>query len=196
MNDDIPPQPAPAVPTDESRRRDWSSIAAIIAAAVGLLALVVSAYTAYIQRQQVRAQVWPYLILTNNDSDHSLNVFNKGVGPAIMRGAVVRVDDKAQADWDHVLDALGIAKPRHRWISTIHVNVLSPGEHTAILTFPDEDVYKAFRTQAAAHMRMELCYCSTLGECWDYSDSIFANEPQVSMVAQCAEIPAGDAFQD
>ena len=42
-------------------RRDWDGLAAVIAAFVGLLALLVSGYTAYLQRQQVRAQVWPYL---------------------------------------------------------------------------------------------------------------------------------------
>ncbi|MGH8155426.1 MAG: hypothetical protein ACREP0_09375 [Rhodanobacteraceae bacterium] len=39
----------------------WDAMAAIIASLVGLLALIVAGYTAYIQRQQVRAQVWPYL---------------------------------------------------------------------------------------------------------------------------------------
>ncbi len=43
------------------RRRDGSGLAAVIAAFVGLLALCVSGYTAYLQRQQVRAQVWPYI---------------------------------------------------------------------------------------------------------------------------------------
>ena len=87
---------------------------------------MVSGYTAFIQRQQVRAQVWPYLILTNYDTERSLNVFNKGVGPAIVRTARVRVDGKAQPDWNHVLDALGIPKPRKYYLSTIHVAVLSP----------------------------------------------------------------------
>jgi hypothetical protein len=31
----------------------------VIAAGIGLLALLVAGYTAYLQRQQVRAQVWP-----------------------------------------------------------------------------------------------------------------------------------------
>lgn len=47
---------------------NWDAVAAIIAAFIGLLALLVGGYTAYIQRQGVqteitgvRAQVWPYL---------------------------------------------------------------------------------------------------------------------------------------
>jgi len=39
----------------------WSPLAAIMAALIGLLALGVSSDTAMLQREQVRAEVWPYL---------------------------------------------------------------------------------------------------------------------------------------
>jgi hypothetical protein len=189
----------PNVPTAKKPRpgaRRWDAVAAILAALIGFLALVVSGYTAYVQRQQVRAQVWPYLILTNYDTDRSLNVFNKGVGPAIMRSARVRVDGKPQPDWNHVLDALAVPNPRKHYISTIHVNVLSAGEHTAIITFEDESVYRVFRDAALERMKTDLCYCSTLGDCWTYSDTIFGNAPNVEPVAECAALPERDAFQE
>lgn len=51
----------------DSNKVTWDAVAAIIAAFVGLLALVVGGYTAYVQHQGVqteikgvRAQVWPY----------------------------------------------------------------------------------------------------------------------------------------
>jgi hypothetical protein len=189
-------RPAPTEERSRDGARRWDAVAAILAALIGFLALVVSGYTAFVQRQQVRAQVWPYLILTNYDTDRSLNVFNKGVGPAILRNARVRVDGKAQPDWDHVLDALGVPKPRKHYISTIHVNVLSAGEHTAIISFDDEAVYRAFRNAALERMKTDLCYCSTLGDCWAYSDTIFGNAPKVEAVAECPLFPAGEAFQE
>jgi hypothetical protein len=185
---------APARARGEPRR--WDAIAAIVASLIGFLALVVSGYTAYVQRQQVRAQVWPYLILSNYDTDRSLNVFNKGVGPAILRTARVRVDGKPQADWDHVLDALGVAKPREHYISTIHATVLSPGDRMAIVSFDDEGVYRTFRDAALKRMQTELCYCSTLGDCWAYADSIFGNAPKVDPIAECPALPAGESFAD
>ena len=42
-------------------KRNWDASAAVIAAFIGLLALLLSAYTAHLQRTQVRAQVWPAL---------------------------------------------------------------------------------------------------------------------------------------
>ena len=46
---------------DEKMRRGASRYGAIIATLVGFCALCVSGYTAYMQRQQVRAAVWPIL---------------------------------------------------------------------------------------------------------------------------------------
>jgi len=54
----------------------------VIASLIGALALVVSAYTAYVQRQQVRAQVWPVIeYYTGNQPKLRLWLANKGVGP-------------------------------------------------------------------------------------------------------------------
>jgi hypothetical protein len=182
---------------DGARSRNWDGVAAILAALIGFLALVVSGYTAYIQRQQVRAQVWPYLILTNYDDKRSLDVFNKGVGPAIVRTARVRVDGKAQPDWRHVLDALGVPAQPHTFnLSTIHVAVLSPNDEHAMIAFEDDATYRAFRDAAVTRMQTELCYCSTLGECWAYGDSVFGNAPNLKPVSECPALPPGEEFQD
>jgi hypothetical protein len=191
VTDAVPPvEPARGEP------RRWDAVAAIVAALIGFLALLVSGYTAYVQRQQVRAQVWPYLILTNYDTDRSLNVFNKGVGPAILRSARVRVDGTPQPDWNHVLDALGVPKPRQHYISTIHSTVLSAGDRMAIVSFDDEAVYRTFRDAAIERMKTDLCYCSTLGDCWAYSDSIFGNAPNVAPVSACPALPQAEAFTE
>src|SRR6185312_6024370 len=120
---ELPPSPEENTLAAVDRRVRWDALAAIIAALIGLLALCVSGYTAYIQRQQVRAQVWPYLISGNNDLTQSLTVGNKGVGPAVVHSVQVRIDGKPQTDWNHLMAALG-------------------------------------------RMAMDICFCSTLGECW------------------------------
>ena len=67
---------APAV---KRLRREirYDAVAAVIAAMVGMLALGVAAYTAYIQRQQVSAQVWPYLLWANSDNQMDFMWMNK-----------------------------------------------------------------------------------------------------------------------
>lgn len=71
--------------TAENTRGSWNGLAAVIAALVGFLALLVSAYTAYIQRQQTRALVWPRLLAGNRPADRLMVIYDKGIGPAIIR---------------------------------------------------------------------------------------------------------------
>src|SRR5690606_10434174 len=134
---------AEAIPgSAPGRRREGAGVA--IASAVGLLALLVSAYTAYIQRQQVRAEVWPYLAIAYQDLDYRLTVFNKGVGPARIQGVRMTVDGQPQQDWEHALDALGLGSVEYGH-STFSGMVLAPGEALPMIVVPDPGAYARFR---------------------------------------------------
>jgi len=192
-------------PSDESASapggRNWNALSAIIASLIGLLALCVSGYTAYIQREQVRAEVWPNLIAGNDDNDLSLIVYSKGVGPAIVRSAQIWVEGKPQSDWHHVLDALGMKRPITFSESTINPDVVSPGENVRIIKFEDKDIYRQFRSAAVAkHMAIAICYCSTLGECWQYRDAHlvgFKEGPlQMAPVNQCPRLHPAEVFNN
>jgi hypothetical protein len=147
--------------------RNWDGLAAVIAALVGLLALGVSGYTAYIQRQQVRAQVWPYLEPGVSGSKHELIVVNKGAGPALVRSVRMYVDGKPQHNWRTVFTALGLKFDSPPPYSTLNSIVLSPGERLEQVLFQSADDFNAFAKQAS-RVEMAVCYCSTLNECWVY----------------------------
>lgn len=195
-------------PVRRDRRVEWDALAAIIASFIGFLALLVAGYTAYIQSytaniqaEQVRAQVWPNLIAGNDDNDLSLIVYSKGVGPAIVRSAQIWVDGKPQPDWRHALDALGMKHPLTFSQSTINPAVVSPGENVRIIKFEDKDVYRQFRTAAIAkHMAIAICYCSTLGECWNYRDAHLVGFKQgplhMTPVKQCPRLPPSEVFNN
>lgn len=146
-------------------RRDWNGVAAIIAALVGLLALCVSGYTAHIQRQQVRAQVWPYLETGLSPSKREVILFNKGVGPAIVRSVQIYVDGKPQRNWDQVYAALGLKFAQRPPYSTISNIVISPNEHIDQVVFQSVDDFNLYSKQVD-RVDKRLCYCSTLNECW------------------------------
>ena len=65
-----------AVP-EEKVKRGASRYDAIIATFVGLCALCVSGYTAYMQRQQVRAAVWPILQFGSSNGPIQFTLDNK-----------------------------------------------------------------------------------------------------------------------
>src|SRR5437868_10482640 len=95
-----------AVPEDRPTR-GASRYDALIATFVGVCALCVSGYTAYMQRQQVRAMVWPILEFdSSNDPNIHLTLSNKGVGPAIIRHVVVKVDGDLVTNWIEVMEKL------------------------------------------------------------------------------------------
>jgi hypothetical protein len=181
------------------RARNWDALAAVLAALIGFLALVVSGYTAYVQRQQVRAQVWPYLLSGNDDGNQSIYVYNKGVGPAIVKTAQMLIDGKPQTDWVHVLSALGL--PDHGYVqSTLNPNVISAGEQVRIIHVPDQDRWKAFREAAVARMTLDVCFCSTLGDCWMYSDRHVVGYKAIGQlvhpVDRCPRLPDGEVFNN
>ena len=190
----------PNAADSRTSRGRWDAVAAIVAALIGFLALVVSGYTAYVQRQQVRAQVWPWLVAGNNDLEHSLEVLNKGAGPAIIRTVQVFVDGKPQRTWDGVLDALGMPKPHPFQQSTINPNVLMPGEHVTVIKFPDEAPWRQFRTEATNRVWMNICFCSSLDDCWMYSDKrpvgYKISTQLVQPVEECPPLPDADVFNN
>ena len=165
------PAPAenPGTPEPAPSRRDWNAAAAIIAALIGLLALVVSGYTAVLQRQQVRAEVWPYLQSGISPSQRTLSLENKGVGPAMVRGIEIYVDGRPQRDWSEVFTALGLADLANTPYSTINGVVLAAGDRVQQLAFKDRDAFVRFYAQYP-RIQMNLCYCSALQECWQYDE--------------------------
>src|ERR1700758_3170470 len=92
---------------EKEETRTASLYETLIATFIALLAVCVAGYTAYMQRQQVRAAVWPILEFdTSNGPDIHFTVANKGVGPAIIRHVIVRVDDQPVKNWKELLDKL------------------------------------------------------------------------------------------
>jgi hypothetical protein len=165
-----------AVP-EQRETRGASRYDAVIATFVGLCALCVSGYTAYVQRQQVRAAVWPILEFgSSNAPDIHFSLANKGVGPAIIRNVIVKVDGKPVKNWYEVLDRLVGTGEHPGSEMDMSGHVFAPGESMNIFTPFDPDRKPiAFDKSNPLWVKMnkdrfrvtvEICYSSTLGECW------------------------------
>lgn len=174
----------------------WDAAAAIIASLVGLLALAVAGYTAYIQRQQVRAQVWPYLLMAKSNAGgrYELTAINKGVGPVIVRSVQVLVDGKPVPDWK-ALDHLSGFKPSGEFVlSTLNQTVLAPGDQVHWIRFDNAADINAFVAGwVRLHAEAQVCYSSTLGESWilTYQPDSGTNRREVS---SCPNLPIDAQF--
>lgn len=165
-----------AVPEKEETR-SASRYETFIATFIALLAVCVAGYTAYMQRQQVRAAVWPILQFdSSNAPDIHFSLSNKGVGPALIRHVVIKVDDQPVKNWREAMEKL--LGPGEHLFSESDMNgyVLAPNESIPVMTARDPDnnplVFDKSNplwvTMNKERFRVtaEICYCSTLGECW------------------------------
>ena len=179
----------PGSPTNTAFRPET-----MIATLIGALAVAVSAYTAYIQRQQVRAQVWPVLeYYTGNQPKLRLWVANKGVGPALIKHVVITVDGAPVRDWNEAMDRLlGPGQYRYSYDS-IGRRTLSAGEALDIFVphFEGELKNPLWLRFDRERMRVgvELCYCSALGDCWTASRT----PGQTQQVDETKKCPAPSA---
>jgi hypothetical protein len=190
------------VPEQKETRRA-SRYDAVIATLVGFLALCVSGYTAYMQRQQVRAAVWPILEFDSGNGPIHFTLANKGVGPAIIKRVIVKVDGEPARNWIEVLDKL-LGPGEHRYSESDMSNrVLSAGESMTVLTpgdaennpinFDKSNPLWVKMNKERLRVSVEICYCSTLGECWTLRASGLT--PSTTTETRHCPTPSATSFQ-
>lgn len=162
---------------EEKETRGVGRYEAYVATFIALLAVSVAGYTAYMQRQQVRAAVWPILEFdSSNSPDIHFTLSNKGVGPALIRHVVVKVDDQPVKNWREAMDKL-LGPGEHLFSeSDMNGHVLAPNESMTVVTPRDASnnplvVDKSNplwvkMNKERVRVSVEICYSSTLGECW------------------------------
>ena len=157
----------------QSRRkhRDWDAYAAVIASFVGLLALAISAYTAYVQREQLRAQVWPKIMVAQSNMAFKLYAANQGIGPARVTAVRVMVDGRPMRTWTDVRDAYGYDENTLIVYSGLSGRVLPTNQELEIAApqTGSESSRELMRevTNGEKHsLHITVCYCSVLDDCW------------------------------
>ncbi len=135
---------------------------------VGLCALAVSIYEANIFRKQQKAAVWPYLELSySNVGGFSYIITNKGVGPALIKWVIIKVDGEPIASWNEykkrILDASG---SNFSFISSfLNGRVISSKEKIKIISFDDPGAV-ALALKNIDRVSFEICYGSIFDDYW------------------------------
>jgi hypothetical protein len=188
---------------EQTETRRASRYDAVIATFVGICALCVSAYTAHVQRQQVRAAVWPILYFdSSNAPDIHFTLANKGVGPAIIRHVIVNVDHHPVKNWREALEILLGPGRHHASESDMSGRVLAAGESMGVLapfdsagkplTFDESNPEWVKMDKDRERITVEICYCSTLGECWTLRSG---GSGRSSTIAGRCPSPSATSFQ-
>jgi hypothetical protein len=173
-------EPAPASPTPPAPRHP-DRLAALASGFIGALALAVATYNVYLQRQQIRAQVWPRLEWHySNIQGFSYLLHNSGVGPAEIRSVRISVDGKPVPDWS-AIQQLILGKTSSMTYASMSGRVLGAGVEIKPLQLPDSKEAETFAEQAN-RIQIEVCYCSTLDECW-----LLAGNKRPESVGNCQQ---------
>ena len=191
-----------AVP-EEKAMRGASRYDAVIATLVGFCALCVSGYTAYMQRQQVRAAVWPILEFDTSNGPIQFTLANKGVGPAIIKHVIVRVDDQPVRTWYEALEKILGPEKHSGEESDTSGHVFSAGESLNVFTPHDEannpvafdksNPLWAKLNTGRNRVTVEICYSSTLGECWTLRAG--GSSPSTTTQTRRCPTPSAISFQ-
>lgn len=174
-----------------------TAILQTVLAVSGFFVAIIALYAALNEsdavRKQQQAAVWPALVVTYSegqsadDISFSVELANKGIGPARIKNAVVTLDEQPMRDWFDVLAALGVEA--HAIENTSVGNgILSPDEKIRLFRLAAEHADRAApqRVKTAfvtGKLRLQFCYCSVFDECWRIASDAGEAAPAASCPA-------------
>lgn len=134
---------------------------------------------------QLGASVWPYLTVDDVFSPRHLGVSitNQGLGPALIRTFSVAFDRRALTHFQNVIDLFD-PKRRGRSVGENDIgggSVIRPSQSYMIFSIDDAKLDEIRAQATIHHLRIDICYCSLLAECWTLDSN--ATEPK--MVKSC-----------
>jgi hypothetical protein len=160
--------------------------AALLFSALALLIAIMELRAA---RDQLNADVWPYLQVGISPSASGLEIVfsNRGMGPAVVRRAVIEDGDGGvaidlaspnSAQWRPFFPSGSDVELSATWTQG---RAISPDEDVTVIEIratPDDGVERENVVSARDLLEMitrhpvEVCFCSITGDCWsERSDS-------------------------
>src|SRR6478672_12453024 len=188
---------------EKDETRSASRYETFIATFIALLAVCVAGYTAYMQRQQVRAAVWPILEFDSSNGPIRFTLANKGVGPAIIKHVILKVDGQPVRTWKEALGRI-LGPGEHLGSeSDMSGHVFAAGESMTVFTprdaennplnFDKSNPLWVKLNKERGRVAVEICYCSTLGECWTLRGS--GMTPSTTTETRRCPSPSATSFQ-
>ncbi len=196
---------------DETERKlrldNIIAVSALLVSAMAALSSVASTIIMTRQTQviaqQLSSTVWPYVSVVGDLSNThaTITATNDGLGPAVLRAIVVRVDGKPQRHFSDAFFQLvsgmrGAQKVVHGSLYFSGVTagkVLRPGESVTFMNLQTPVLARRIEQQVN-RIDIRLCYCSLLDQCWIESGASsnrrIANCEQFSKISVQAEDPA------
>ncbi|WP_412545098.1 hypothetical protein [Maricaulis sp. MIT060901] len=144
-------------------------ILALAALLFSAIAMVIAFFELRSSDKQLEANVWPYVDMNLNlEADtFSLQLENKGMGPALIHEFRVRLAGEEVVNAVDLVEAAGYALANLSMSTeTVPDSVLAVGEELVALQIDAEGIGLNLR-ELISSMEVEICYCSLNNQCWD-----------------------------
>lgn len=154
---------------------DSNTAISLASAAVATAALFISIWNAWATRRHNRLSVQPHLALSKKTSPHApqltIDIKNNGLGPAIITGIRVFVDDIDQpltraAQWQDIVAKLRIFGGMITGYAMLSTEALRPGDTMLLVSINDPT--KAYDVQTiqaeTTRLRIVVEYSSMYGD--------------------------------
>lgn len=147
-----------------------------MAIAISISTLFVYIYQSNLMKTQQKMSVWPHLTFGPSwgDDDLSLNLINKGIGPALIHEVHLALDGERLGGIQQIMDALPDSLFRTFSYSSLWGGqVIMASEQITFLRVTEAGATQYLRNALeSGRLRMEICYCSVYGDCWRSSGII------------------------
>lgn len=156
----------------KSRIGGFQTLGTALALLISMAAMFISVYEANILKSQQTSMVWPYIDmvkLTDNQS-FSIQVSNKGTGPAIITSVQVDFNNLPVENVDILMDSLNPNRTFGYDLltnSTIGNQVIMSGENLVVFGLPINEETTVVLNNLVK-VRMRIAYKSVLDEYWLY----------------------------
>lgn len=187
-------------PRSRAERRPWhqhfETVGSITAIVVGIAALFVSFDQSRVMREEIRASIWPALQVdgfVSREDDLTLiglAVQNAGVGPALVERVTIRHQGEPVPDLETLRSLMSPGADLS--FQTLSGRIVAAGATVMPFELRVADAEETDVGETMARLQRdwtaEVCYCSTLGQCW--AADVSSDPPRE--VRSCDDQPAGE----
>ncbi|GGW76405.1 hypothetical protein [Alteromonas halophila] len=168
--------------------RNPEMLVALSAIVTSVVAVVVSIYSAYVDRSYARASVWPSIMIAQSHLGSHLKyvVINQGTGPALIKYARIGTSSNYYPTWRALITDAGFANASYTQ-AHISSGVVRASQEIVAFETRNEDLITALDNVL---VNAEICYCSIYEECWISTGGMVTRS-----VEACTLPPATERFK-
>lgn len=169
---DTDPEATPKFTVRKKIPINWERAIAALALVLSVTAILVSLLEVSTVRSHVKATVWPHLSLDTQSGSNrtTLQLKNKGVGPALIQDIVMKLDGKVMTDIETaIIDTLGtdtLVRDKAYVQTDVANQVIAAGETIELFSIGNSEEAKELMRIWSGQLDIQMCYCSIQEDCW------------------------------